>query len=139
MNLNIDIYSNISEFLNPSDIKNLLKINKFLYKNIDFRKYIRELIFNKSANIIISFWKKYIILCKSCKNISFSTRKNTALFFFRYINNDDHINNWYNINIEWKKKIIDKYKIKKTDAPTRLDLYILIKKIPVEDVLSIGW
>jgi hypothetical protein len=138
MNLNIDIYSNISEFLNPSDIKNLLKTSKFLYKNVEFRKYTKELIFNKAANIVISFWRKYVVVCKAYLNISFLTKKYISFYFFKYLNKD-HINNWYNINIGWKKKIIDKYKLKKTETPTRLDLYILIKKIPAEDVLSIGW
>jgi hypothetical protein len=138
MNLNIDIYSNISEFLNPSDIKNLLKTSKFLNKNVEFKKYTRELIFNKSANIVISFWRKYVVICKAYLNISFLTKKYVSFYFFKYLDKE-HINNWYNINIGWKKKIIDKYKIKKTETPTRLDLYILIKKIPVEDVLSIGW
>jgi len=138
MNLNIDIYSNISEFLNPSDIKNLLKTSKFLYKNVEFRKYTKELIFNKAANIVISFWRKYVVVCKAYLNISFLTKKYISFYFFKYLNKD-HINNWYNINIGWKKEIVDKYKLKKTDTPTRLDLYLLIKKIPAEDVLSIGW
>jgi hypothetical protein len=138
MNLNIDIYSNISEFLNPSDIKNLLITSKFLNKNVEFKKYTREFIFNKSANIVIRFWRKYVTLCKGYTDLPFLTRRYTAFYFFKNLDKI-LIDKWYHINIGWKKKIIDKYNVKKIESPTRLDIYILVKKIPVEDIVSIGW
>jgi len=61
-----------------------------------------------------------------------------AFQFFRYYEKK-YIKLWYNNHIEWKKKIIDKYKIKHTESPTRLELFKLILKIPIDDVSSIGW
>jgi len=138
MNLNIDIYCVICEFLNPSDIKNLINSNKLLNNNIAFKLYIKKIILNRSTNILINFWRDYVSMCKIYRDDVYLTKKALAFQFFRYYEKK-YIKLWYNNHIEWKKKIIDKYKIKHTESPTRLELFKLILKIPIDDVSSIGW
>ena len=46
---------------------------------------------------------------------------------------------FYNISILWKRQIIDKYKLKFTDNPSKYDFFNLIKRMALDDIVSIGW
>jgi hypothetical protein len=139
MNLNIDIYYFLLEFLNISDIKNLLITNKFLYNDKKYKSFCINCIKNRSSNILIRFWRIYINRCKYInRDDIFLTKRIIAFYFFRYYEKR-YWNLWYNNNIEWKKRIIDKYKKTELNEISRLDMFNLILKIPVEDMVSIGW
>ena len=138
MNLNIDIFYIIIDFLNPSDIKNLNKSKKLLFFDKKYKSYCKCMIISRSANILIKFWKKYLEKCKILNCNLFLTKKLIAFYFFRYYERR-YWDLWYNNNIEWKKKIIDKYKKEEISNPSRLDLFHLVLQIPVGDMISIGW
>lgn len=141
MKLSIDIFYILFDYLNPNDIKNIIKTNKILYNNDKLVLYSKQLILNRCANLLINFWKRYISITKIFRNNIFEyniTRRVIAFIFFKNYEKE-LIKIWYNNEIEWKKEILDKYKIKYTDYPTRLDIYKLILRIPVSETLSLGW
>ena len=57
--------------------------------------------------------------------------------------NKENIINFYNMQISWKRKIIDeyklKYKLKFTDNPSKYDFFNLIKIMKLDDLITIGW
>ena len=136
MNIPTDIYCCVIEFLNNNEIKNLNKINKILLNDKKYIKYCNKFIINRSVNIIIRFWRKYINICKIF-NYEIKTCRRTLAFYYFKNYERSYIKSWYNVNIGWKREIIDKYK--KKEIIRRIDLYNLILRMPVEDTLSIGW
>ena len=66
------------------------------------------------------------------------TKKMLALYYFKYYDKQ-FIDIIYNKLHGYKKSIIEKYKTKYTNNPSRYDLYFLLKKIPISDVMTIGW
>lgn len=142
MKISTDIYYVLFEFLKASEIKNLIKSNKSLYNNDKIKIYAKKIILERCRDILIKFWRKYIYIGK-IYNYQFNneyklTKKIIAFQFFKYYDKE-FINLWYNNQVNWKKKIIDKYKTKHTYSPTRLDLFNLILKMPVNESITIGW
>lgn len=140
------LYINICDYLKLDEIKNLFYSIKKICKNKNNIQYTKRIILNKSSIKISELIKKYINLLKFINGDNYEiliennrlTRKFNALFFFRFYDKI-YINNWYNQIPIWKKDLINKYKKKYTNNPTKYDLYYLIKSMPIKDVLSIGW
>lgn len=133
----------IGNYLSIKDIKNVSFLTKKIYLNQNNNKYSKYLIIKKSIKIIINFFKKYLILMKKINNnmddyYLYDDKKLVALYYFKFYEKN-YIKSFYNINISWKKDIVDKYKTKFTENPNRFDLYNLIKLIPVKDTMAIGW
>ena len=135
--LDSPIQIEICNYLKISDIKNIHFLTKNIYLNKNNNNYSKSIIKEKSIKIIIFFFKKYLKMIKKMNN-NLNNKLSLALYYFRYYEKDN-IESFYNINVSWKKIIIDKYKTKFTDNPTRFDLYNLIKLIPVDETYSIGW
>ena len=133
--LDSPIQMEICNYLKISDIKKISFLTKTIYLNKNNNNYSKSLIKEKSIKIIINFFRKYLNMIKNDK---LSDKMSLALYYFRYYEKD-YIKSFYNINEDWKKIIINKYKTKFTDNPTRFDLYHLIKLIPVNETYSIGW
>jgi hypothetical protein len=97
----------------------------------------------KSIKKIINFmiYTKIFLYNILKNNDLFLTRKHIAFYFFK--NYDLSSNLWYNMEIPWKKKLLEmykeKYNLKKTNNPNKFDLFKLQKKMKVEDILSIGF
>jgi len=137
------IYSRVCDYLNINDNKELSLVNKKVYNNVLNKKIRRFHIFKRSSELITALMRKY-----TCKirfvNFYFrneekiNSKKMNALIYYRYYEKK-HINSWYNIEIPWKKKIIDKYKKNITTSPSRIDLYLLIKMMDIKEVAAIGW
>ena len=132
------IYLLVNDFLTIKELKNLLKIcpkNNIEY----FEDYIKKRSIKKIINFFI--YTKSLFLKVLKNNDLFLTRKYVAFYFFK--NYDLNINLWYNMNIPWKKKVLDlykeKYNLKKTDNPNKYDLFKLQNRLKVEDILSIGF
>jgi hypothetical protein len=106
------IYSRVCDYLNINDNKELSLVNKKVYNNVLNKKIRRFHIFKRSSELITALMRKY-----TCKirfvNFYFrneekiNSKKMNALIYYRYYEKK-HINSWYNIEIPWKKKIIDK-------------------------------
>ena len=134
----------IGEYLDSDNIKLLLTLSKNIYNN---NKQFTYKIINdriiRASQIILRFMKKYTKFMLLNTNIvnfvnSIMTRKNVAVYYFRHYQKK-YINGWYNIKIPWKQELINEYKTNYTENPTRIDLYILIKKMPINIVFDIGW
>jgi len=140
--INTNIYCIVLEYLSLKDINNII----FLSKNILYKKYVRKLIKNKARISIFNLMLKnrYILKNVTQRNINILlennilTKKTFALYYFKYYEKR-FINAIYNQQYGNKKLIIDTYKDKITEHPTRYDLYFLLRKIPIHDVLYIGW
>jgi len=140
--INTNIYCIVLEYLSLKDINNII----FLSKNVLYKKYVRKLIKNKARISIFNLMLKnrYILKNVTQRNINILlennilTKKTFALYYFKYYEKR-FINAIYNQQYGNKKLIIDTYKDKITEHPTRYDLYFLLKKIPIHDVLYIGW
>jgi hypothetical protein len=146
----------IGEYLDISDNKNLMKLNKEIYNNKISNNYFKRIITAKAKKILMIFMKKYVNYIKYNNNIhnnihndmydlrinkisTLITKKMNALYYFRNYEKQ-YINMWYNMNIPFKKALLDKYKNNNNvDNPTRYDLYYLIKKMDIDDVYLIGW
>ena len=119
----------------------------FINNNHTMKIYIEHIIRDNASIIISKFIKnmikqknmiKYIV--NDFENIVI-TKKTLAMYYYLYYEKR-HINSFYNNNCTWKSQIIKKYKDENNDEnnnPSRIDLFNLIKNIPVNDVMSIGW
>jgi hypothetical protein len=141
--LDSPIYIEICNYLQIKDIKNTYILTKKIYCNKNNENYSKYLIKSKSIKIIIHFFKKYLIMIKKINNNQDdyylnNDKKFIALYYFKFYDKK-YIKSFYNMSIPWKKDIINKYKTKFTENPTRFDLYNLIKLMPIEDTLSVGW
>ncbi len=115
----------------------------FINSNPSIKTYIDHIINDKSSVIISKFIKNFITrknmikyIVNDLENILI-TKKTLAMYYYLYYEKR-HIKSFYNNNCTWKYQIIKKYKDENND-PKRIDLFNLIKKIPVNDVMSIGW
>ena len=134
----------IVSYLNLNDNKNILLLNKLLFNNKINKLYYKKIININSRKIIFNFMKRYLDYINYINNIEnlillnlLTKRINASYFFKNY--DKKYVNSWYNINISWKKNIIDLYKTKYTNNPSRIDLFNLIKKIPIDETFLIGW
>ena len=140
--INTNVYQIVLDYLSLKDIKNII----FLSKNILYKRYIRKLIKNRSCIFIFNIMLKNKNILKHITQHNFDTlymnntltKKTVALYYFKFYEKR-FINAIYNEQRGGKKEIIDTYKDKITENPTRYDLYFLLKKIPIYDVLYIGW
>jgi hypothetical protein len=141
--LDIYIYISILNYLNINDLKSILSID---FKN---KKYINELLIFKSSKIIKTFIKRTSYILKNLNEYNnilyYDNRiscKYIALYYIKHYTKDNIIR-FYNIQILWKKKIIDKYKLeyklKFTDNPSKYDFFNLIKRMELNDIVTIGW
>jgi hypothetical protein len=144
------LYKEIIPYLNGKDLIHLLLMNKYIYDE----KYIQKYLYKKSSYIIRLF-KKYHTL-NSFIRIEYDkiqyinhlqyrqfidcklARKYQAMLYYSFYLKK-YRNDWYNKQLGWKKEIIDIYIKKHTDTPTKYDLYILIKDMPVHVSNLIGW
>lgn len=115
----------------------------FINSNPSIKTYIDHIINDKSSVIISKFIKNFITrknmikyIVNDLENILI-TKKTLAMYYYLYYEKR-HIKSFYNNNCTWKYQIIKKYK-DENNNPKRIDLFNLIKKIPVNDVMSIGW
>ena len=139
------IYIIMGEYLNISDNINLFTSIKKICKNSINIEYSFFLIKKKAITIIKRTIKKYITLKRTIINYfdtlvrsTLITRRSLAIYYFvKY--KKIHINGFYNFDNDIKINIINKYKDKITDNPSRLDLFNLIKKMNIHDVYYIGW
>lgn len=140
--INTNVYQIVLNYLSLKDIKNVI----FLSKNLLYKRYIRKLIKNRAFIPIFNlmFKNRNILKNITSHNINLLfvnnilTKKTFALYYFKFYEKR-FINSIYNEQHGDKKAIIDNYKDKITENPTRYDLYLLLKKIPVHDVIYIGW
>jgi hypothetical protein len=137
----------IGDYLSINDNKNLMKLNKDIYHNKISRIILKKLIAKKSKNLIYKFFKKYSKYIEYVNNLhnnyrpKLITKKINAIYYFKNYEKK-YINSWYNLMGGSKKMLIDNYKDEdelKKENPTRYDLYRLIKKMNVNDVLYVGW
>ena len=141
----LDIYNYISiiDYLNIYDLKSILSID---LKN---KKYIHYLLRCKASHIIKTFIKRTFYIFKNINeynNIIYYSDKMSikyiALYYIKYYTRDNIIN-FYNIPILWKREIIDKYKLeyklKFTDNPSKYDFFNLLKRMELDDIVTIGW
>jgi hypothetical protein len=144
--LNSHLHIVIGEYLSLNDNINLITISKKIYYNKINKYYCKYVITNLAKKIItrfiikIYYFKKMITEddCIMYINNNTLTKRYLALYYFKFYDKI-HINNWYNFIPGLKRIIIEKYKTKITNNPNSFDLYNLIKRIPVEDTLFIGW
>jgi hypothetical protein len=146
------ILVNMLKYLTINDNKQLSLINKKFYYDRENKKYRIYVVKNNASNIIYKMFQKYKLLIESINKYGQVTKKLNALYYYRYYDKK-YINSIYNMNKgSWKKDILDKYKkiqdttldlqikrIYKNNNTTRYDLYVLIKIMDVDDMLSIGW
>lgn len=142
--INTNVYQLVLDYLSLKDINNVISFSK----NVLYKRYIRKLIKNRASISIFNLMLKNRNILKNitCHNIDLLfannrlTKKTFALYYFKFYEKR-FINAIYNEQHGIKKAIIDKYKDKDkiTENPTRYDLYFLLKKIPIHDVLYIGW
>ena len=140
------LHINIGEYLSISDNINLIICSKKIFNNKLNREYFKYVTNILSKKIIARFIIKIYHFKKMINEELFEilldsnrlTKRFVALYYFKYYHNE-YVRSWYNFEIQWKKDIIDKYKSKITDKPTKFDLFNLVKKIPVNDTFSIGW
>lgn len=140
-------YYYISDYLNIKDNIKLLTLCKSMYNNPINRQFTARTIIKKASLIITKFMKKYTAYMLNINNLiedidsrleQYAPKKIVAAYYFRNYEKQ-YINGWYNMNSDWKKDLVDTYKTHYTDTPTRLDLFNLIRVMPVYDVYSVGW
>lgn len=135
-------YYMIGCYLNIEDNKNMLLLNKNIFSNKSNKQYVSKIIKYIAYNIITKFMKRYTYFSKYTKyridsNLDFTKKMNAVYYFQTY--QRKYINDWFNIDISWKKDIIDTYHTNQLTTYTRLDLYNLIKIMSISDVFNIGW
>lgn len=134
----------IGDYLNYADNKKILLLNKTIFNNKINRSYSVKLIYIKSSKIIFNFMKKYLEYSRYIRDIenlemfNLITKKIIASYYFKFYDKK-YINSLYNNQTGLKKNIIELYKTKNIDNPSRIDLFNLIKKMPMDDVAYIGW
>ena len=144
------LYKELVPYLLGKDLINLLLVNKCIYNDPYIKQYI-----NKKSMYIIKLFKKYHTLNSFIQN-EFNdlltnyfrlhrnfldcilTRKYYAMLYYSYYHRKFRYV-WYNEQIGYKKDIIDRYKKKITNEPTKYDLYILIKSMSISESMLIGW
>lgn len=140
------LFSIIGSYLNIKDIENIFFLHKKICKNKNNKFYAKLLIKDKGSIKITNFFKRSINIFKYIEKINFEKklrntnliRKITALYYFKFYDKS-YTNSWYNLQIEWKKKILDQYKKKNIENPTKYDLFSLMKIMNPNDVFTIGW
>lgn len=140
------LFSEIGSYLNIKDIENIFYLNKKIYKNKNNKFYTKLLIQNKSSIKIVNFFKRTICIFRYIEKINWEgklkntnlTKKITALYYFKYYDKE-YTNSWYNLQIQWKKDILDQYGRKNIENPTKYDLFKLMKVMNPNDVFTIGW
>jgi len=140
------LYINIGKYLSLNDNINLIYSSKKIFNNKINRYCCKYLIDYLSKKIILRFiikiyYFKKIITEDDCNMYLQSntlTKRYLALYYFKFYG-IKYVNDWYNFNPCRKRDINEQYKTKITDKPNSFDLYNLIKRIPVEDTLYIGW
>ena len=141
-----NMHSLIGKYLSISDNRSFISITKNINNNTENKLCFNHLLKKKSCKIICNFMLK---IRKFIENITEDiyytmytqntlTKKYFALYYFKFYENR-YIYSWYNGQDLFKKSIIDKYKIKITDSPTKFDLFNLIKRMNIYDVYYIGW
>ena len=101
---------------------------------------------NKGSIKIINFFKRTLSIFNYIEKINFEEKlKNTnlikkiiALYFFKYYDKEN-TKSWYNLEVKWKKDILDSYGRKNIENPSKYDLFKLIRLMNPEDVFLIGW
>jgi hypothetical protein len=144
------LYKELVPYLLGKDLINLLLVNKYIYNEGFIKNYL-----DKKTQSIICLFKKYHILNSFIDNefntISDNyfrlnrsfidcpiTRKYQAMLYYSFYHREYRYI-WYNGQIGWKKVIVDTYKKKHTDEPSKYDLYVLIKSMSVNESMLIGW
>jgi hypothetical protein len=135
-------YYIIGCYLNIEDNKNMLLLNKSIFSNKTNKQYFTKIIKYIAYNIITNFMKRYTYFSKYTKNnidsdLKFTKKMNAVYYFQTY--QQKYIDDFFNMDIPWKKNIIDTYQTNKLSIYTRLDLYNLIKIMNISDVYNIGW
>jgi hypothetical protein len=148
--INTDLYKELVPYLLGKDLINLLLVSKYIYNEGFIKKYL-----DKKTQYITKLFKKYHIL-NSFVNNEFNTisnnyfrvnrnfidcpiaRKYQAMLYYSFYRRKYRYS-WYNDQLVWKKVIVDTYKKKHTNEPTKYDLYILIKSMSVNESILIGW
>jgi hypothetical protein len=142
--INTNVYQLVLDYLSLKDINNVI----FFSKNVLYKRYVCKLIKNRASISIFNLMLKNRNILKNITQRNFDilymnnklTKKTLALYYFKFYEKR-FINAIYNEQHGNKKLIIDTYKDKDkiTENPTRYDLYLLLKKIPIHDILYIGW
>lgn len=144
--INTGVYQIVLNYLDIKDIKNIIYLNKGFFNNRLYIEYINKLIKKRASVSIIKFMIKNTKILKDVTinyydnllNNNLLTKKILVLFYFKFYPRQ-YINSIYNGQIKYKKYIVDKFKNKNTDTPTRYDLYNLLSKMSMDDILYIGW
>jgi hypothetical protein len=140
------LYINIGEYLSVTDNINLIICSKKIFNNKLNREYFKYITKIVEKKIIVRFIKKIYYFKKIITEYDYEiylqsntlTKRYLALYYFKFYG-IKYVNDWYNFTPGWKGDIIEKYKTKIIDKPNSFDLFNLIKKIPVNDTLAIGW
>jgi hypothetical protein len=149
---NCNLLLNIIEYLSINDTYKLILLNKSIYNNIDKNELKCILNINIKKMIIYKSIKKYINILKYIPDntndtvIQVLNSKSLALFYYKHYPKD-YISNFYNMdiddNLSPKSEIIkqckNKYNLKKTNIPSRYDLYCLVKNMHINDTYYVGW
>jgi hypothetical protein len=156
----------IEKYLSKNDFINLIKIRKDFYYDSNLLSYFKQIIKQKSGLIIYKIIKQYthyvnyvnntyleidIIMTNAVENNignlvyintsllnSMITKKMNAIYYFKNYEKK-YIKLYFNSFQGWKKDILNKYLLGRViENPTRLDLFLLIKKMDKRDVYNIG-
>lgn len=144
---NNDMMYHISTFL-PYKDKNMFMLSK---KNIYTLKSILFRNDNKKAIIITSFFKKCKYIFKRIEFIHeiektmrfhdmhpITTSKTMALYYFKYYESK-YTHSWYNGVYSTKRNLVQDFIDTSIENPSKYDLYRLQKKMPLENILTVGW
>lgn len=149
---NSNLLLNIIEYLSINDTYIIILLNKNIFNNINKieLKYILKNITNKL--MIYKSIKNYVNILKYIPNsdnyINEQTPKSLALYYYKnYPKNC--ISSFYNMDMDndtdlGSKSVVireckNKYNLKKTNIPSRYDLYCLVKNMSVDETSYIGW
>jgi len=139
-------HSLIGKYLSIKDNFSFIAVTNNINNNNENKICFNHLIKTIAQKIIFRFMikiKKFLEMVTEEIYLNMITSKTLtkrylALFYFKFYDKR-LINLWYNHELPIKKSIIDTYKIKITDFPSKFDFFNLIKKIPICDVFYIGW
>ena len=144
---NIDMMYHISTFL-PYKDKYMFMLSK---KNISDLKSILFRNENKKVIIITSFFRKCKYIFKRIeliyeieKTLRFhdihpiTTSKTMALYYFKYYESK-YTHSWYNGVYSSKRNLVQDFIDNSIENPSKYDLYRLQVKMPLENILAVGW
>lgn len=130
-----------------------LHYNEFIscFETVDSNTYLYELMKNghiyKSNKVINNFMIKSMYIKKKntmklntmdwLSSPYVSSKDISLYYFFSYPNK--LVNEWYKINIPWKKRIIQKYSYIDNEIINKYDLFYLQKQMSKNDIIAIGW